>query len=93
MRFISRSGTMTVAVLKVHGPNGPWAQNGGYEYPVVMSAALFAITASGPGDPSVDRRVWGVPWGILAIAAGIAGGFGAVKYGEMNAPAEAPASE
>src|SRR3954447_1744092 len=33
------TGTMAVAVLKVHGANGPWAQNGGYEYPLVMSAA------------------------------------------------------
>src|SRR3954470_10646257 len=56
------TGTMTVAILKVHGQHGVWAQNGGYEYPLVLTAALFAITASGPGDPSLDRRVWGVPW-------------------------------
>ena len=84
-------GTMTVATLKVHGPNGIWGQNGGYELPLVMSASAFAITASGPGPLSLDRRVWGTPWAIAALAAGIGGGFAAMKYGERNAPAEAPA--
>jgi putative oxidoreductase len=84
------TGTMSVAVLKVHGQNGPWAQNGGYAYPLVLVAALFAITASGPGDPSLDSRVWGVPWALAELAAGVAGGFLAVKYGEMNAPAAEP---
>ena len=40
---------MTVAIAKVHGANGVWGQNGGYELPLVMTAALFAITAGGPG--------------------------------------------
>ena len=56
------TGTMTVAIAKVHGPNGVWGQNGGYELPLVMTAALFAITASGPGSalarpPRVGHRV------------------------------------
>ena len=85
------TGSMTVAILKVHGPNGLWGQNNGYEFPLVMTAALFAITASGPGTPSLDRRVWGTGWATLALAAGIGGGLGAIKYGEMNAPAQAPA--
>jgi putative oxidoreductase len=83
------TGTMTVATLKVHGPNGVWGQNGGYELPLVMTAAAFAITASGPGPLSLDRRVWGTPWAVAALAAGIGGGLAAIKYGEMNAPAEA----
>src|SRR3954449_4403523 len=82
------TGSMTVATLKVHGPNGVWGQNGGYELPLVMTAALFAITASGPGSPSLDNRVWGNRWALLALAAGAAGGLGAMKYGEMKAPAE-----
>ena len=43
------TGTMTVAIAKVHGANGVWGQNGGYELPLVMTTALFAITAAGPG--------------------------------------------
>jgi len=85
------TGTMTVAIGKIHGRNGVWGQDGGYEYPLVMIAGLFAITASGPGAPALGRNVWGTPWALLGLAAGVAGGFGAMKYGEMNAPAEAAA--
>src|SRR3954468_16905365 len=48
------SGTMAVAIKKVHLTNGPWAANNGYEYNLVLLAALFAITAAGPGVVSVD---------------------------------------
>src|SRR4051812_6478904 len=67
------TGTMTVATLKVHGTNGIWGQNGGYELTLVMTAAAFAITASGPGPLAVDRRKWGTPWALAALAAGIGG--------------------
>src|SRR3954465_14782705 len=89
------TGTMTVATLKVHGPNGIWGQNGGYELPLVMTASAFAITASGPGPLSLDRRVGGPPGALPARAAGVGGGYAAMKYGERNAPAEAegPAPE
>ena len=66
------TGTMTVAIAKVHGPNGVWGQNGGYELPLVMTTALFAITAAGPGALSVDRRNWGTPWALAALASGVA---------------------
>jgi putative oxidoreductase len=84
------TGSMTVAIGKVHGKNGVWGQNGGYELPLVMTAAAFAITASGPGSLAIDRREWGTGWALAALAAGIGGGFAAMKYGEMNAPAETP---
>jgi putative oxidoreductase len=89
------TGVMTVATLKVHGPNGVWGQNGGYELPLVLTAGAFAVTASGPGPLAVDRRTWGTPWALAALAAGIGGGYAAIKYGESNAPAEAegPAPE
>jgi putative oxidoreductase len=84
------TGSMTVAIGKVHGKNGVWGQNNGYELPLVMSAAAFAITASGPGSLALDRREWGPGWAFAALAAGIGGGLAAMKYGEMNAPAETP---
>jgi putative oxidoreductase len=96
------TGSMTVAIAKVHGQNGIWGQNGGYELPLVMSAALFAITASGPGTPAIDSRVWGTPWALAALGAGVAGGFAAMKYSDQHmppaagegqpAPEEAPAA-
>src|SRR3954447_21323674 len=58
------TGTMTVATGKVHGKNGVWGQNGGYELPLVMTAAVFAITASGPGSLALDQREWGTGWAL-----------------------------
>lgn len=88
------TSSMTVATLKVHGPNGVWGQNNGYELPLVMTVALFAITASGPGSFALDKRDWGTGWAIAALGAGIVGGLGAIAYADANKPAdEAPASE
>lgn len=84
------TGSMTVATLKVHGPNGVWGQNNGYELPLVMTAALFAITGSGPGSFALDRREWGTAWALGALAAGIGGGYLAIAYANANAPAETP---
>jgi putative oxidoreductase len=86
------TGSMTVATLKVHGPNGVWGQNNGYELPLVMTAALFAVTGSGPGSFALDRREWGTGWAIAALAAGIGGGYAAIAYANSNAPAETPAA-
>jgi putative oxidoreductase len=69
------TGTMTVAIEKVHFAKGVWAQEGGYEYPAVLMAAVFAITASGPGAFALDRRTWGTPWAIAQLAAGVGGGL------------------
>src|SRR3954447_3625654 len=54
-------GTMTVATLKVHGPNGIWGQNGGYELPLVMTAAGVGLTAGGPRPPFPRRPGGGAP--------------------------------
>jgi putative oxidoreductase len=87
------TGSMTVAIAKVHGANGVWSQNGGYEFPLVMSAALFAITASGPGSLSVDRRDWGTPWALAALGAGVAGGYGMMELSKRTPePEPAPAT-
>jgi putative oxidoreductase len=52
------TGTMITAVRKVHAPNGPWATQGGYEYNAVLIAAMLALTADGPGRPSVDAALF-----------------------------------
>jgi putative oxidoreductase len=82
------TGTMAVAIQKVHMANGPWAANGGYEYNAVLIAALFAITAEGPGAFALDRREWGTGWAIAALAAGAAGAFATLKFAEQGAPAD-----
>ena len=50
------TGTMITAIRKVHAPKGPRATDGGYEYNLVLIAAMLAITETGPGRPSVDDR-------------------------------------
>ena len=48
------SATMITAMRTVHAPKGPWASEGGYEYNLVLLAAVFAITDAGPATPSID---------------------------------------
>jgi putative oxidoreductase len=72
------TGTMTVAVSKVHGRNGPWITKGGYEYNATLIAVAFALAAAGPGRAAIDgrllRRRAGLGWafGQLALGAGCA---------------------
>jgi putative oxidoreductase len=87
------TGTMTVAIAKVHGQNGLWSQDGGYEFPLTMMAALFAITASGPGELSIDRRSWGTPWAIAALASGAAGAFAMMELSNRTPEPEPTAAD
>ena len=65
---------MATAIRKVHAPNGPWAANGGYEYNLVLIAALTALVETGPGDMSLDallgRKLSGPAWALAALVAG-----------------------
>jgi len=45
---------MVTAIRKVHAPNGRWVTDGGFEYNVVLLAALAGVTSTGPGSPSAD---------------------------------------
>src|SRR3954469_13147009 len=74
------TGTMGVAVHKVHLANGPWATNGGYEYNAVLVAALFAITAAGPGTAALDEQHAGAGWAIAEFAAGLVGAAAVIRY-------------
>ncbi len=70
------TGTMTTAIEKVHLHKGVWNQNGGFEYNLVLIAAVFAITAEEDG----------VGWALAQLAAGVAGGLAASRL-PMPAPA------
>src|SRR3954465_1671181 len=67
------TGTMAVAIKKVHLPNGIWAANGGYEYNAVLLAALCAIPAAGPGAVALDEERAGPAWAVAEFAAGLLG--------------------
>jgi putative oxidoreductase len=90
------SGTMITAIRKVHARNGPWAAEGGYEYNLVLLAAVFAITDVGPGEWSLDEalgiRVSGLGWAIAQLAAGAIGSSLAVGLGERQPAPASPAT-
>jgi putative oxidoreductase len=71
------SGTMITAIKTVHWEKGVWSTGGGYEYNLVLLAAVFGMTENGPGDWSIDgalgKNRWGTPWALAALAAGAAG--------------------
>jgi putative oxidoreductase len=50
-------GAMVVAIAKVHGKNGVWAQNGGFEYNLVLLVIVLALAALGPGSLSLAALV------------------------------------
>ena len=47
--------TMAVAIAKVHGPKGFFAQNGGFEYNLALIGLLVPILIAGPGRFAVGR--------------------------------------
>ena len=58
-----------------------------------MIAALFAITASGPGELSLDRRSWGTPWAIAALGSGVAAGYAMMELSNRTPEPEPQAAE
>lgn len=46
-------GAMMIAIAKVHGKNGLWSQNNGYEYNLVLLVLAAALALLGPGDLSL----------------------------------------
>ena len=53
-RGLGLTATMLTAIETVHGKNGPWLSEGGYEYNVVLIAAVLALAEVGPGALSLD---------------------------------------
>ncbi|MGH2858254.1 MAG: DoxX family protein [Solirubrobacteraceae bacterium] len=95
------TATMLTAIKRVHLKNGPWVSNGGYEYNLVLIAAVLALAETGPGSPSVDSArgssMHGPKWALLALALGILGAAGAnaaaglAPEPEAAQPADEPA--
>jgi putative oxidoreductase len=89
------TGTMVTAIRKVHGPNGPWITESGYEYNAVIIAALAALTDAGAGSPSVDENAF--PWmkgsalAVAAVSAGIAGSYLVTERFSEPEPESTPA--
>jgi putative oxidoreductase len=90
------SATMLTAIHRVHLKNGPWVTNGGYEYNLVLIAAVLALAEVGPGELSLDAALGqersGPGWALAALALGAVGALGA--YGAAQAePSPPPPAE
>jgi putative oxidoreductase len=90
---------MLTAINRVHLKNGIWSTNQGYEYNLVLIAAILALVEAGPGPLSVDGdRFAGAGWALAALLGGVAGAAGAHAYSAMqpepmSPPAQASAAE
>jgi putative oxidoreductase len=78
-------GVMLTAIRKVHAENGVWATRGGYEYNLVLIAALLGLVDGGPGDLSADRALGihdtGPAWALAALGAGAAASALVIELG------------
>lgn len=45
---------MLIAIVKVHGKNGLWVTQNGYEYNLVLIVVAVAVALIGPGELSLD---------------------------------------
>jgi putative oxidoreductase len=77
------AAVMTVAVVRIHWSEGIWSTAGGFEFPLLMLTAAYAVSAIGPGNLSIDPWAgianWsGIHWAAEnAVRAGAAVGIGA----------------
>ena len=81
------SGSMITAIKTVHWEKGVWVSAGGYEYNLVLLAAVFGLTENGPGKWSIDgalgRDRWGTGWALAALAARAAGSAAVLAAAEQ----------
>ncbi|AQX54799.1 MULTISPECIES: DoxX family protein [Priestia] len=52
------AGTMFIAIIKVHGPNGYWATQNGYEYNLTLLVVAISIAIIGPGYYAIDALIF-----------------------------------
>jgi putative oxidoreductase len=88
------SATMVTAIRKVHGPNGPWVTENGWEYNAVLIAVMTALADAGAGRPSVDAvlfpRLRGHAVAAVALGAAVAGSYLATSPPLAEADDELP---
>jgi putative oxidoreductase len=85
------TGTMLTAVHRVHLKNGPWVSDGGFEYNLVLIAAVLTLAEVGPGPLALGGDRHGPGWAVAAAAAGAAGAVGAHLMAEAEGGSTAPA--
>jgi putative oxidoreductase len=87
--------TMVTASLTAHRGKGIWAQDGGFELPLVFATIAFALAAVGAGGWSLDSALGldlaGLDWALGALGVGLVGGLGAIATGRLTHEGGAPA--
>jgi putative oxidoreductase len=53
------AGEMTIAIWRVHLPQGPITMVKNYEFPLVLAAAAFTLATVGAGLISLDQAIFG----------------------------------
>ena len=85
-------GSMLTAILMVHLGKGFWNTNGGYEFPLVILAAMFGVSLTGPGPISLDQTLRiALPepatWLVMAVLV-LIGVAGAVLSSRLQSAAQ-----
>jgi putative oxidoreductase len=90
------TGTMAVAIEKVHRSNGPWVTDGGWEYNAVLIAAALSFAENGPGDLSLDHALGieqkGLPIALAAAGVGAAAAYATLRSARARASAQVETS-
>ncbi len=86
---------MTTAILTAHARNGIWSHEGGFEFPLLLLALGFVISALGAGSYSINHWAgvsnWaGIHWSMshvaraaIVLAIGVGAGLGTVLLGAL----------
>jgi putative oxidoreductase len=92
---------MTTAILTAHVRNGIWTTEGGFEFPLLLLALAFVISALGAGTYSINAWAhvsnWaGIHWSMshvaraaIVLAIGVGGGIATVLLGYVSRYASA----
>ena len=76
---------LLTAAWTAHRAAGIWVAEGGYEYNLVLITGLFALTAVGPGEWSLDNAMGidanGTGWALAELGAALIAAAGAVVIG------------
>jgi putative oxidoreductase len=81
---------MATAGRTVHAGKGPWATNGGWEFPLTLAAIGATLAFTGPGKYSLDGllrlNLAGPRWGLGALALGLGSAATALAIRRSSTP-------